>query len=200
MHSGPGRRFRRTVGLGLAAALCFALGLGLAVVASFSLTPAAGATTHHEKTRQPTKNHPDLAKTSSVTLGDCTAEDVVMRARVPRLTYTATQPVTVVVVVHNVSSQTCTYGGTGGRYPEYLGPCGALSLQVEGRGGAPLWPGPVAYSCPSIGPTTLAPGAAFTATGTWPRAIVTRSSSRGAPAGTYRLVIDGVITFIIRLR
>jgi hypothetical protein len=188
MHSAPARRVSLTVGL------C------LVVVASLSLVSAAGALTQHATARHHAKGHPDLVKTAKVPLGNCTAKDVVMRALIPRLIYKASQPVTVAVVVHNVGSHTCTYGGTGNRYPEFIGPCGAFSLQVEGRGDAPLWPGPVAYSCPAISATPLAPGAEVTATGNWPKAIVTRSSSSGAPAGTYRLVIDQAITFTITLR
>jgi len=182
--------------------LCLIGGLCLAAVGSLSLASAAGALTQQATVRHHShaEGRSDLVKTASVALGTCPATDVVMRALIPRLNYSANQPVSVAVVVRNVGSHTCTFGGTGNRYPEYIGPCGAISLQVDGRGGAPLWPGPVAYSCPAISATALAPGAKFTATGAWPKAIVTRSSSSGAPAGTYRLVIDRAITFTIPLR
>jgi hypothetical protein len=188
MHKGPARRISPAVGL------C------IVVVASLSLVSAAGALTHHATVRHHAKSRSDLVKTAHVPLGNCTATDVIMRALLPRLTYTASQPVTVAVVVHTVGPHACIYGGTGNRYPEFIGPCGAFSLQVFGRGGAPVWPGPVAYHCPAISATPLAPGAEATATGTWPKAMVTRSSSSGAPAGTYRLVIDRAITFTITLR
>jgi hypothetical protein len=188
MPSGPARRASRIIGL------C------LAVAASLSLGSAAGALTQHATVSRHTTHHPDLVKAAHVPLGNCTARDVIMRAQIPRLSYTARQPVTVAVVVHNVGPQNCIYGGTGGRYPEYMGPCGAFPLQVEDRSGTHVWPALGAYSCPAISATTLAPGGQVTATGTWPKAIVTRISSRGAPAGTYRLVIEQAITFTITLR
>jgi hypothetical protein len=192
----PARRVSLTV------ALCLVLGLVLALVLAASLSPvsAAGALTHHATDRHRATGQPVLVKTAHVLLGNCTAKEVRMRALIARLTYTASQPVNVAVVVHNVSSQTCTYGGTGRNSIEYIGPCGAIPLQVTGGGGVPIWPGPGITSCPEIGATTLAPGAEFTASGTWPKAIVTRKSSSDAPPGSYRLVIDRVITFTITLR
>jgi hypothetical protein len=116
-------RRRTHIGFGLR------LALGLAPLAAVMSASAAGAAPHdgptgnHDRTR-----HPNLVKTAHVPLGNCTAQDVVMRALIPRLTFTASQPVTVAVVVHNVGSHTCTFGGTGNRYPEFIGPCGAFSL------------------------------------------------------------------------
>jgi hypothetical protein len=188
------------VAMAVALAVAMAVAVAVGVVGTAVTAPPLGAAPHHG----PSHTRPDvrspLVKSAHVPLGSCVAKDVLLQATVPRLAYAASQSVTVAVVVHNVGSRTCTYGGTGGRYPEYMGPCGAFPLQVESRGGAPLWPGPVAYSCPAISATPLAPGAKVTATGTWPKAIVTKSSSSGAPAGTYRLVVDQRITFTISLR
>jgi hypothetical protein len=178
----------------LATELSAPLGHRVVVDAVSAMPVTVQVSAHHRAGGSP------LTKTANIALGTCAAKDVVVQASLPRLTYWASQPVAVGVVVHNIGSQTCTYGGTGGRYPEYMGPCGAFPLEVESPGGAPLWPGPVAYSCPAISATSLAPGAKVTATGTWPKAIVTRSSSRGAPAGTYRVVVDQHITFTITLR
>jgi hypothetical protein len=191
VDTGPARRVSLTVAVSLV--------LAVVLAASLSLASTAGALTQHATARQHQARHPDLVKTAHVPLGNCTATDVVMRALIPRLTYSAGQPVTVAVVVHNVGSHTCTFGGTGHRYPEYIGPCGAFPLQVF-SGGAPDWPGPIAYSCPLISATTLAPGAQLTATGTWPKAIATRTATSRAPAGIYRLTIDQAITFTITLR
>jgi hypothetical protein len=169
-------------------------GLWLVLVASLSLASGSGAGSGVGATT--IRHH---VKRASVALGNCTAKDIDLQARIPRSAYSASQPVRIVVVVHNVGARTCTFGGTGHRYPEFLGPCGAISLQVYQRGGAPIWPGPIAYNCPAISATNLAPGATFTASGTWPKAIVTRSSSSRAPPGTYRVVVDQAISFTITL-
>jgi hypothetical protein len=76
----------------------------------------------------------------------------------------------------------------------------AFSMTVLNNHGSTVWPGPVAYSCPMIGPTRLAPGTQVIATGTWPKSVVTRSGSRAAPPGSYRVIIAGRIALSIRLK
>jgi hypothetical protein len=139
-----------------------------------------------------------LVRSAHVVLGDCSAKDVTMRVAVSRLAYLPPQPVDVIAVVRNEGQRTCTFGGAGQRN-QYIGPCGAFSLQVFNRQGMDIWPGPVAYSCPMIGLTHLAPGADVVATGSWPKSTVTRDSNGPAPAGRYRLVVDRAISLPISL-
>lgn len=72
-------------------------------------------------------------------------------------------------------------------------------MSVVNSIGTSIWPGPVAYSCPLMIGTRLAPGAQVEATGSWPKLVVTRAGSSQAPNGTYRLVIANAVTFTIRL-
>jgi hypothetical protein len=139
-----------------------------------------------------------VVKSAHLTLGDCSARNVVMRATMARRSFTASQPVTVTALVSNNGSRPCTFGGSTGPH-QVIGPCGSFSMDVFNGHGADIWPGPVAYSCPMIGASTLAPHATLTATGSWPKSSVTRTSNAPAPAGTYRLVIDRTISFSIRL-
>ena len=142
---------------------------------------------------------PVLTKKASIALGSCQAKDVVMRVTLPRLTYDQSQTVNVRAVVQNVGPVVCTYGGTG-HGDQYMGPCGTFPLSVVDSSGTNIWPGPVAYSCPLIGPTRLAPGQHVLVTGMWPKTVVTRSGSSSAPAGSYRLVIANTVTFTIKLQ
>jgi hypothetical protein len=174
---------------------------GVAIVAlSVTAVPSAGpaGSAVPKAVTAPATGAQDMAKSAHVALGDCSAKNVVMRATIRRHTYTSTQPVNVTALVRNDGSRPCTFGGTGGS-PQYIGPCGSFSMQVINGHGDDIWPGPVAYSCPMIGLTHLAPHAALTATGSWPKASVTRTSALPAPSGNYRLVIDGAISFSITL-
>jgi hypothetical protein len=72
-------------------------------------------------------------------------------------------------------------------------------MDVFDANGVDIWPGPVAYSCPLISEISLAPHGTVTATGSWPKSAVTRSSNAPAPPGTYRLEIDRAISFTITL-
>ena len=102
---------------------------------------------------------PVLTKKAFVALGSCPAKDVVMRVTLPRLTYDQSQTVNVRAVVQNVGRVECTYGGTG-HGDQYMGPCGTFPLSVVDSSGTDIWPGPVAYSCPLIGPNPPCPGTA----------------------------------------
>ena len=141
----------------------------------------------------------DVVRSASVPLGNCPAKDVVMRVTLARSTYGESQPVGVVAVVRNRSTHTCSYGGNVGR-AQTIGPCGAFRLQVFDGAGADIWPGPVAYACPEIGVVALAPKAQVRAFGSWPKQVVTRSSTSAAPPGAYRLLVDRRVSLTITLR
>jgi hypothetical protein len=179
----------RTAALGGALAAGMALG---------SLAPIASATMHRTGARD-AKRSPVLVTQASIPLGSCSANDVEMRVAVSRSPFAPSQSVDVIAVVRNIGRTVCTYGGDGGGN-QYIGPCGAFSMTVLNNHGSTVWPGPVAYSCPMIGPTRLAPGTQVIATGTWPKSVVTRSGSRAAPPGSYRVIIAGRIALAIRLK
>lgn len=122
-----------------------------------------------------------------------------MRVAVARSTYVASQPVDVTAVIRNMGKTVCTYGGTE-HGNQHIGPCGAFPMTVLNSRGLSVWPGPIAYHCPMIGPTHLAPGARVIATGIWPKAVVTGGGTRNAPTGRYRLIIDRKITLTITLK
>ena len=138
-------------------------------------------------------------KQSLVPLGSCPSKDVVMRVAVSRSSYAPSQPVDILAVVRNIGKTVCTYGGTGGGN-QYIGPCGAFSMTVLNSRGLNIWPGPIAYSCPMIGPTHLAPGGQMIATGTWPKLMVVRRGTSAAPPGRYQLNIARRVMLTIMLK
>ena len=177
------------------------IGLGAVVVLVLATGPAATAARPAaiEIGVIHSDGRPVLTKKAFVALGSCPAKDVVMRVTLPRLTYDQSQTVNVRAVVQNVGRVECTYGGTG-HGDQYMGPCGTFPLSVVDSSGTDIWPGPVAYSCPLIGPTRLAPGQHVLVTGMWPKTVVTRSGSSAAPVGSYRLVVANTVTFPIKLQ
>jgi hypothetical protein len=177
--------------------------IGLGAVLTLTLATGPWSTATSSAAKQIGVIHSDirpvLTKTASVALGSCPAKDVVMRVSLSRLTYDQSQTVNVGAVVRNVGRVVCTYGGTG-RGDQNMGPCGTFSLSVVDSSGTNIWPGPIAYSCPMIGQTRLAPGMQVLVTGMWPKAVVTRSGSSSAPVGSYQLVVANTVTFTIKLR
>jgi hypothetical protein len=191
LRSGRGqrRRIARITALGVICAVPLALG---------SWSSLTNATTQRIEASHATRSSVRVKQTS-IALGSCPAKDIVMRVAVSRSTYASSQPVDVIAVVRNNSKTVCTYGGTGGSN-QHIGPCGAFSMRVLNSSGVNIWPGPVAYSCPMIGPTHLAPAAQVIATGTWPKSVVTRRGTSTAPPGRYRLIIARSVTLTIRLK
>jgi hypothetical protein len=192
LRSRRGQRHRVARVTALVVIFAVALALG-------SWSSLASATTQRIEGSH-AKRGSGLVKQTSIALGSCSAKDVVMRVVIDRSTYASSQPVDVIAVVRNISKTLCTYGGTGGSSNQYMGPCGALSMTVLNSRGLDIWPGPVAYHCPMIGPTHLAPGAQVIATGTWPKLAVTRRRTTTAPPGVYRLIIERRITLTISLK
>ena len=109
-------------------------------------------------------------------LGTCPFATVDLRVLLARTTYSSFQPVDVLAVARNEGNSVCTYSGAGDG-GQFIGPCGAFSMSVIDSSGTAIWPGPVAYSCPLMTATRLAPGAQTEATGSWPKLIVTRAGS-----------------------
>jgi len=184
----------RLIGLGAVLTLSLATGPWSAVAWSAVASPVASQIgVIHSDSR------PVLTKRASIALGSCPAKDVVMRVALSRLTYDQFQTVNVRAVVRNVGRVVCTYGGTG-HGDQNMGPCGTFPLSVVDSSGTNIWPGPIAYSCPMISQSRLAPGKHVLVTGIWPKAVVTRSGSSSAPLGSYQLVVARRVTFTIKLR
>jgi hypothetical protein len=175
------------------------LGVIFAVAPALGSCSPASSTAIQRTEASHAKTSSALVKQASIALGSCSARDVVMRVAVSRSTYAFSQSVDVIAVVRNIGKTVCTYGGTG-RSNQFIGPCGAFSMTVFNSRELNIWPGPVVPSCPMIGPTQLPPGAEVTATGTWPKSVVTRRGTSGAPPGRYRLIIERRITLTIRLK
>ena len=177
--------------IGLGAVLTLALATGRWSTATSSAANQIGVI--HSDDR------PVLTKRSSIALGSCPATDVVVRVSLSRLTYDQFQTVNVGAVVRNVGRVVCTYGGTG-HGNQNMGPCGTFPLSVVNSSGTNIWPGPIAYSCPMMSQSRLAPGKHVLVTGIWPKAVVTRSGSSSAPVGSYQLVVANTVTFTIKLQ
>jgi hypothetical protein len=180
--------------------------LGPRLLAGCAFTAAvllAGTASANAVGASPRKGRPELVQSGHVPLGNCPADDIVMRVSIARSTYGPSQPVKITAVVRNRGTHTCTYDGSLGSAQE-IGPCGAFSLQVFTHGGEDAWPGSGTFACPAIGAASLAPNAEVGAVGTWPKLLVTgtgvRATSRAAPAGSYRLEVDRRFSFAIRLR
>jgi hypothetical protein len=179
---------------------CLALlGVIFAVALTLGSYPSLASAAAPQLEVSHAKRSSSLVRQASISLGSCSAKDVVMRVAIARSTYVSSQPVDVIAVIRNMGKTFCTYGGTE-HGNQTIGPCGAFSMTVLNGRGLNIWPGPVAPSCPMIGPTRLAPGARVVASGTWPRSVVTREGSSNAPPGRYRLIIEEKITLGFRLK
>ena len=128
------------------------------------------------------------------TLGDCASGSVYARATIPRLSFTASQPVTVHVVLHQVRGGTCDVAISGG--PATIGPCGVTGMTILSGAGVDVWPGLAAFSCPMLQSKLL--GGVLKATGTWNQFPIDSASI--APRGDYRLIVGGRLVFHITLR
>jgi hypothetical protein len=167
-------------------------------VGSIWSVPASGSSVNGVKVAHPVNRHGSVVKSALIALGNCPFATVNLRVLIARTSYNPSQQVDVLAVARNEGPVSCTYAGTG-RGDQFIGPCGAFWMNVLDGSGTSVWPGPVAYSCPEMGPTLLGPGAQVIATGSWPRLTVTRAGSSPALSGTYRLVIANKLSFTITL-
>jgi hypothetical protein len=169
----------------------WAAALGVASALVGGTGPPAGAAALGGSTAQPA-----LVKTAHVAFGSCSAADVKMRVSVPKLTFGASQPVTIAAVVHNVGATTCDYSGGVGEVS--IGPCGPVFVQVDNSKGVDVWPGSAPYACPAELAAQLRPGAKVTANGSWDQ--TDGSTNAVVPRGSYRLIVGGKISFRLILR
>jgi hypothetical protein len=167
--------------------------------------PAAAATTS-----------PTITRSAHLAYEGCPAKDVVLTLSVPRHTFGPGQEVTYRVTLHNVSGRSCTVPGQsppslpggkpsgpgGGPLGFLLGPCSPLPVTVDNAAGVDVSPGADAISCPVILGPALAAHATLSTTGSWDQmegGVRPARIARPAPAGDYRIVVDGKVAVPVTL-
>ena len=178
----------RFVGPVAVAVLCLALAGGIWTV------PANGSFVNRARVTHPRNGQGTVVKRVQIPLGNCPLATVDLRVHIARSSYASSQPVEAFALARNEGAVSCQYLGTG-HGNQFISPCGAFWLNVVDGSGTSIWPGPVAWSCPEMGATYLAPGAQVMASGSWPKQVVTRAGTAQAPNGTYRLVIGSSLEF-----
>jgi hypothetical protein len=176
------------------------LALGLLVAASVLHPALAAASTG-----------PSVQKSGHAYFGDCAPQGVTMTVTVVNPVARRGVPIDVVASVTNVSPHPCLYqaggppmgGGQAG--PVEMGPCGAMPMAVYRPAHHMVWPGFAAYSCPLRVGASLPPQGTVHVTGQWQqeavlhRSVADQHLTQVSP-GKYRLVVDGVFAFTIRVR
>jgi hypothetical protein len=150
---------------------------------------------------------PSITRTAHVAFENCNARHIVLSVTTVTHAFAANEPVTVTVRLRNTGSTTCG-APLSQRVPEArrilsVGPCGTLPLTVSTTGGVPVYPGTQIFFCPEATGFRLGPHSTAQATGSWGQED---SSGPGnppktehAPAATYRLTVDRVVTVPITL-
>ena len=150
---------------------------------------------------------PSITRTAHVAFENCNARHIVLSVTTVTHAFAANEPVTVTVRLRNTGSTTCG-APLSQRVPEArrilsVGPCGTLPLTVSTTGGVPVYPGTQIFFCPEATGFRLGPHSTAQATGSWAQED---SSGPGnppktehAPAATYRLTVDWVVTVPITL-
>jgi len=150
---------------------------------------------------------PSITRTAHVAFENCNARHIVLSVTAPTHAFAANEPATVTVRLRNTGSTTCG-APLSQRVPEArrilsVGPCGTLPLTVSTTGGVPVYPGTQIFFCPEATGFRLGPHSTAQATGSWAQED---SSGPGnppktehAPAATYRLTVDWVVTVPITL-
>ena len=136
-------------------------------------------------------------KSGHVAFGSCAANDIEMRVTMPKLSYTARQPVAFTVDVHNVGTTSCDYPGPIGT--SSVGPCASIQMTVHNAKGVNVWPGTINFMCPPPPPRSLSAKAHFSAQGSWNQRFGYISHGL-APRGNYRLIVEGRFSFPIVLQ
>jgi hypothetical protein len=189
---------RRRVPAALRTTLATALALWVA--ASVLPTPGAAAATRRVRTT--------AVQRGPAPFGDCPASAVHMTVTLLDTVVPPGRAVQVVAVVKNMGASACHYQSTGpitrtaSPSTTYMGPCGAMALAVYRPARHAVWPGAVSYSCPLLLSTALPAAGTITVRGTWNQQVIARRgpSPVRAPAGAYRVVVDGRFRFTVRIR
>lgn len=172
-----------------------AYGAIVAAVACLVPSPAGGSTERHAS-RVRAKPGPVRVRSGPVAVlaGDCPVRSIEARVAIPRLVFTVTQPVSVRAVVHNVGTVACDYAGSSVG-TQSIGPCGMISMEIENRSGAEVWPGNARFGCPMVVGGSIPPGGSVVAVGSW-----NQDQDTLAPRGRYRLIVGQKLVFSITLR
>ena len=133
-------------------------------------------------------------KSAHIAFEDCPAATTVLTVSIPRLSYSARQPVEVTVRLANTSDTDCGQSASSPppvQVPNQLnvGPCGQLGLEIFNAKGANIYPGNVAFPCPAeFGVELVAHGHLRTTT-SWNQEASYNATTL-ARRGTYRLSIS----------
>ena len=120
---------------------------------------------------------------------------------VPRHAFLPGQLVQYAVVLRNTSAHACTAPGAGlvhGPLAMVLGPCAPVSVRITKAGGADVYPGDVALSCPAILGEPIPPHGSITASGNWDQRSANATRAQ-LPPGTYTLTLDGRVRVPVQL-
>jgi hypothetical protein len=175
---------------------------GALLAATLALVTLSGAGAGATTRRHPPPARGPVVKVAHAAFDNCSASDVVMSVSVSQHSFKRGQQVRFTVSVHNVGKVACGYSSLSSQQPssvQTMGPCGPIEFAIENAQGSNIWPGVVAYSCPMMLSTNLAPGQTLRAQGVWNQESWQQqnkpaSLSREVPRGGYRVVIARAVT------
>ena len=150
---------------------------------------------------------PSITRSAHVAFENCNARRIILSVTAPTHAFAPNEAVTVTVRLRNTGGTTC---GTplAQRVPQArralsVGPCGSLPLTVRTTDGVAVYPGPQIVFCPEATGFRLGPHSTSQATGYWTQQAYlgpgTPPKAEHAPAATYRLTVDRVVTVPITL-
>jgi hypothetical protein len=150
---------------------------------------------------------PSITRSAHVAFENCNARHIILSVTAPTHAFAPNEPVTVTVRLRNTGGTTC---GTPLAQPVpqarralSVGPCGSLPLAVRTIGGVAVYPGTQIFFCPEATGFRLGPHSTAQATGYWTQQAylghATPPKAEHAPAATYRLTVDRVVTVPITL-
>jgi hypothetical protein len=146
-------------------------------------------------------------KSIHLPFGGCPSSQVTETVTMPGLTFSDAQPVTFRLTLRNSGSVACGNLSSGGPpqgpgpatlHSITLGPCGTVSMVVEGAGGKNVYPGSAMFACPLELSAQLPAHAALSTSGSWNQRGYGTAAGL-VPRGHYRLIIGRRISFPIDL-
>ncbi len=141
-----------------------------------------------------------VVRSAHVPYESCPSTDVTLTVTVPGHAFVPGQLVQYAVVLRNTSAHACTAPGAAlvhGPLAMVLGPCAPVSVRITDAGGADVYPGDVALSCPAILGEPIPPHGSITALGTWDQRSADLRTQ--LPPGTYTLTLDGRVRVPVQL-
>ena len=198
---------RAVIALAVTGASCAGAVIALAVTAAYAVPAPAPAPATATATATATAPSPGITRSAHVAFENCNARHIILSVTAPRHAFAPHEPVTVTVRLRNTGSTTC---GTPlaqhvpqARRALSVGPCGTLPLTVRTTGGVAVYPGTQVFFCPEATGFRLGPHSTAQALGYWTGEAYlgpgTPPKAEHAPAATYRLTVDRVVTVPITL-